>query len=115
MATPVVGRLAQPLRTGFPVDNMLIAPTWVDVVSLSSGTPANYTLPASCTFFRLTPTVIPTYGNFNGNAAVPSGTVTNGSASFPVGGQTLLVAPNTADTLSLICASSCYVTIEAWG
>src|SRR5215471_3684709 len=112
----IVGPLLAPQRftANYPFSSFLTAPTWVDVVAIGAGVAASYTLPATATIFRLTPTVIPTYGNFNGNAAVPAAGVTNGTASFPVGGQTYLLPPAGLSTLSLICATACLVTIEAW-
>lgn len=118
MATPAIGRLDQVLRNmGQPVPGFTSATTWVDVVALTANTAANYDIPTGGSMLRLTPTAIPTYGNFNGTAAAPSGNVTNGSGSFPVGGQTYLVAPvggEASGVLSLICAQACYVTIEVW-
>lgn|SRR5215469_17065790 len=112
-----VGRLIPFVRSPSPGDHFsdfLSAPTWVDVVSLAAGAASNYTPPAGAVAFRLTPTVIPTYGNFNGAAVVPAAGVVNGTASFPVGGQTYLLSPGGLTPLSLICASACFVTIEVW-
>jgi hypothetical protein len=112
-----VGTLFPVLRSpaqGMSFSDFLSAPTWVDVVALTAGTAASYTLPAAASIFRLTPTVIPTYGNFNGTAVAPSAGVTNGTASFPIGGQTYLLRPAGLATLSLICAAACLVTVEAW-
>jgi hypothetical protein len=113
----VIGTLYPVLRSpslGSSYSDFLTAPTWVDVVQLGAGAAASYTLPAGGTIFRLTPTVIPTYGNLNGAAVVPVAGVVNGTASFPVGGQTYLVKPAGVTTLSLICATASFVTIEVW-
>jgi len=110
----IVGPLAPATRQGQPVGGFMTAPTWIDVVSLTGGAAASYTLPPTATVFRCTPTVIPTYGTFNGTATVPSAGVINGTGSFPVGGQTYLVMPAGLNVLSLICAQACVVTIEAW-
>jgi len=112
-----VGKLLPVIRSpalGDHYSDFLTAPTWVDVVQLTANTAAGYTLAVGASIFRLTPTVIPTYGNFNGAAVVPAAGVTDGTASFPVGGQTYLLASGSLRTLSLICASACLVTIEAW-
>jgi len=112
-----VGTLFPLIRSpglGYSFSDFLSAPTWVDVVALVGGAASNYTLAAGANIFRLTPTVIPAYGNFNGAAALPTVGVTNGTASFPIGGQTYLLRDAGLPTLSLICASACLVTIEAW-
>jgi len=112
-----VGKLLPVLRSpalGDHYSDFLTAPTWVDVVQLAANTAVTYTLAVGATIFRLTPTVIPTYGNLNGDAIVPTASVVNGTASFPVGGQTYLLKPNGLNSLSLICASASFVTIEAW-
>lgn len=105
--TPVI-RQQNPAGTG-----AIVVPRWIDVVSLAANASTNYTVPVNVSIIRLTPTVIPTYGNVNGAAAIPTVGVTNGSGSFPVGGQTFL-SVNPGDTLALICASTCLVTVEAW-
>jgi len=113
----VVGTLYPVLRSpglGMTFSDFLSAPTWVDVVSIAAGVASAYTLAIGANIFRLTPTVIPTYGNFNGAAVVPIAGVVTGTASFPVGGQTYLLRPAGLSTLSLICAGACIVTIEAW-
>jgi hypothetical protein len=113
----VVGTLFPVIRSpglGDHFSDFLSAPTWVDVVQLTANTAANYTLAAGANIFRLTPTVIPTYGNFNGAAVVPAAGVVNGTASFPIGGQTYLIRPAGLTTLSLICGTAGFVTIEAW-
>lgn len=112
-----VGKLFPLTRSpglGDHYSDFLTAPTWVDVVQLAANTAAPYTLAAGAIIFRLTPTVIPTYGNFNGAAVIPAAGVANGTASFPIGGQTYLLRPGNLTALSLICASACFVTIEAW-
>jgi len=113
----VVGTLFPLIRSpgvGDHFSDFLSAPTWVDVVSITAGAAANYTLAVGANIFRLTPTVIPCYGNFNGAAAAPTAGVVNGTASFPVGGQTYLLRPPGVTALSLICAAACLVTIEVW-
>ena len=113
----VIGTLYPLLRSpsfGPSYSDFLSAPTWVDVVSLGAGAAGSYTLPAGSSIYRLTPTVIPTYGNLNGAAVVPTAGVINGTASFPVGGQTYLLRPPGVTALSLICAAACLVTIEVW-
>lgn len=115
MAAPALSRLNHVLRNqGQPITNFTTAPTWVDVVALTGGAAKSYTVPAGATMLRLTPTVIPTYGNFNSTAAAPTVDKTDGSGSFPVGGQTYMVAPSAGSTLSLICAADCKVTVEVW-
>jgi hypothetical protein len=116
----IIGTLYPLLRSpsfGASYSDFLSAPTWVDVVALTAGAAGSYTLPAGSSVYRLTPTVIPTYGNFNGTAVVPSAGVTNGTASFPLNGQTgqtYLLRPTGATTLSLICTAICAVTVEVW-
>jgi hypothetical protein len=113
----VIGTLFPLLRSpsfGSSYSDFLSAPTWVDVVALGAGAAGSYTLPVGSSIYRLTPTFIPTYGNFNGTAVVPSAGVTNGTASFPVGGQTYLLRPTGVTTLSLICSTASSVSIEVW-
>lgn len=113
--TPVKGRLVQVTRNqGQPIPQFVTAPTWVDVVALAAGVAKDYAIPDGAALLRMTPTVIPTYGNFNAVAAAPVLDAVDGTGSFPVGGQTYLVAPSTAGILSLICGSTCKVTIEVW-
>jgi len=115
MAAAAVTRLVPVTRNqGQQVPDFKTAPTWVDVVVLTANTAKPYTVKAGCPMLRMTPTVIPTYGSFLQTAALPTVDVTDGTASFPVGGQTHVVVPSTAETLSLICASACVVTIEVW-
>ena len=116
MATPAIPRLAQVLRNnGQPIENFLSGSTWVDVVALPTpGTAASYTVPTGAVMMRMTPTAIPCYGNWNGAAAAPAAGHTDGSGSFPVGGQTYMVAPAAGSTLSLVMAVAGYVSIEIW-
>jgi hypothetical protein len=111
----VVGPLNPTQRNGQAIPDFYTAPTWIDVVQLGAGVASTYTLPAAAGVFRLTPTVIPTYATFNGNAAIPSVGVTNGTGSFPVGGQTYMTPPAGLNQLSMICNSACAVIVEAWG
>ena len=90
-ATPVI-RQQTAVGVGF-----VPASRWVDVVSLSASTAGSYTVPSNVSLLRLTPTVVPTYGNLNGAAVIPAAGV---------------LKPG--DVLSLICGSACFVTIEAW-
>src|SRR5215467_6790541 len=92
----IIGTLNPLIRSpslGSSYSDFLSAATWVDVVSLGAGVAGSYTLPAGSSIYRITPTVIPTYGNFNGAAVAPTAGVVNGTASFPVGGQTYLLRP----------------------
>lgn len=114
MATPAITRLQVLGRNeGKTLQNFITAPTWVDNRRLAAGVAETYTVPTGGVICRLTPTVIPCYGNVNGAATIPAADVTDGSASFPVGGQTYMVLEG-GQNLSLICASTCDVTIEVW-
>lgn len=113
MAAPVIGALGPALSNGLPTA-FVAAPTWVDAVALTANTAATYTIPKGAHVLRLTPSVVPTYGNLNAAAVIPVAGVTNGSASFPVVSQTYLGVVSGLSALSLICASACEVLIEVW-
>jgi hypothetical protein len=114
----VVGTLYPVLRTpalgGTVFSDFITAATWVDVVALSAAVAASYTLPLTANIFRVTSNIAATFGNFNGTAVTPSTGVVNGTASFPIGTQALLIRPPGVTALSLINAGAAVVTIEAW-
>jgi hypothetical protein len=114
----VIGTLYPVLRSpglgGTVFSDFLTAPTWVDVVALTAATAASYTLQTTANIFRVTSTVVATYGNFNGTAVTPSANVVNGTASFPIVGQALLIRPPGVTVLSLINAATAVVVIESW-
>jgi len=111
MAAKIQGRPI--MRANQPVPNFVPVPQWVDVLALTANTAAAYTVPANLSLLRLTPTVVPTYGSVTTTAVIPTVNVTNGGASFVIGGQTYL-GVNPGEAVSMICASNCIVTIEAW-
>lgn len=122
VATPVIDRLRPiPRQQGIQVPDVVSASRWIDAIALSASTAASYTLPVDAdgnkaTLLRLSSTAGPIYFNWNGTAAIPT-TVTDGTASaiiHPDLQGEFVVAPLSTDTLSLICASSAKVTIEAW-
>lgn len=122
MATPVIDRLRPIARQqGLQIPDIVGGSRWIDAVALSANTHAEYTLPVDsggrkASMLRLAATAGPIYINWNGNAAIPT-TVTDGTASsiiHPDLREVFVAAPLSTDTLSLICASTSKVTIEAW-
>jgi hypothetical protein len=122
MATPVIDRLRPITRQqGIQIPDIVSGSRWIDAVALSANTAASYTLPTDAagqkaTLLRVSSTAGPIYLNWNGTATIPT-SVSDGTASAIIHSDlegVFVAAPLSSDTLSLICASTSKVTIEAW-
>lgn len=125
MATPTIVRIGGIKRQdGLQVPFVHTPPQWFDSFILAFGVAETYTLPVDAagnraTILRLSAsTSASLFGKWDGTASLP-GDTSDGTASFCIPAflqPRILVAPNSAYTLSLIAtlAAGNVVTIEAW-
>ena len=124
MATPTITRMVPvPRNQGIQVPGLWPVATWIDCLVLVGGAAQSYTLPHDAQtpnqramILRLTANAGPLFINFNGTAVVP---IAKSDGTSPIMvrtdlGPMLLVAPDFASALSVICPSAAIVTIEAW-
>lgn len=84
---------------------------WIDSVVLVAGAAQPYTVPAGGRFLLIGANA-DFYANYNGAAAVPVATTSDGSASELNPTQRIA---NAADVISFISATNCIVTIGVYG
>lgn len=123
MATPTMTPI-RPLtrQQGIQVPDAVSSPLWIDALALTASTASAYTIPSDAggiraTVLRLSATTGPIYINFNGTATATASNVTDGTASIMLHADlapVIVAVPAFGDTLSVICAATCKVTIEAW-
>lgn len=93
-------------------DGVPQAAGWVDAIVLTAGTNVAYTLPTKARLLNFSSTD-DFYVNFNGNtAAVPSASVTDGSASAL--NPAMRAAAPGVSAIGLISPYNCIVTVEVF-
>jgi len=88
------------------------APEWVDQVSLDGSNASTYSVPTGARWLVLNSTATDWYLRADGNAAVvPAAGITNGTGSMLTPTQ---IDVTDVSSISLICASACYITISVY-
>jgi hypothetical protein len=121
---PIIDRLRPVVRQqGTQIPNLIPTSRWIDSRALAAGVSEPYAIPtdaagAKAAILGISATAGPIYINFAGTATVVNADVSDGTASIMLrtdaGGSYLISVPPGATSMSLICAATSVVSIEAW-
>jgi len=100
---------------GLPLNDFLPETDTVDVAVLAASTAEDISVPTGAKFCVLTADV-DFYYNTNGDAAVPTADVTDGSGSrFAAADTVVKLVVEDVDDVSVIAGAACKVTATWWG